>query len=52
MRSTDPCDPDVVQATVIDCNGLGRGFYFHSGEQTDSVLAGLTIKNGYASGQQ
>ena len=37
---------------VIDCNGTRtephRGFYFHSGEDADSILSGLTITNGYA----
>ena len=33
---------------IIDCQGLGRGFYFHSAEGTDSVLSGFTITNGQA----
>ena len=36
---------------IIDCGGIiaepHRGFYFHSGEDTTSVLQGFTIKNGY-----
>jgi predicted outer membrane repeat protein len=36
---------------IIDCNGTEvephRGFYFHSGEDSNSVLSGLTITNGY-----
>jgi hypothetical protein len=33
---------------IIDCNiGYSRGFYFHSGEDADSVLDGFTITNGY-----
>jgi hypothetical protein len=34
---------------IIDCNGLWRhrGFDFHSGEDADSILDGLTITNGY-----
>ncbi len=31
---------------IIDCQGKGRGFYFHSGEAAQSVLDGLTIANG------
>ncbi|MHC4315111.1 MAG: right-handed parallel beta-helix repeat-containing protein [Planctomycetota bacterium] len=50
VRSTDPNDPNVVAATVIDCQGSvsapHRGFYFHSGEGLDSVIAGFTITNG------
>ena len=31
---------------IIDCENSGRGFSFHSGEDTNSVLQGLSIKNG------
>jgi predicted outer membrane repeat protein len=38
--------------TIIDCGGseaeYHRGFYFHSGEDTTSVLQGFTITNGYS----
>jgi hypothetical protein len=41
--------PDV---TIVDCGGSAgeyhRGFYFHSGEDTTSVLQGFTIRNGYS----
>jgi len=51
LRSEDPSDPNVVATTIIDCNGTAadphRGFYFHSGETTSSVLEGFTITNGY-----
>ena len=38
-------------STIIDCRGSGstanhRGFYLHSGE-TNAVISGLTIQNGY-----
>jgi len=37
---------------IIDCNGtqadLHRGFYFHSGEDANSILNGFTIVNGYS----
>ena len=46
VQSTDPCDPAVVAATVIDCQGMGRGFNFVKGES--SLLAGFTIINGYS----
>ncbi len=52
VRSTDPNDPNTVADTIIDCDGTEtephRGFYFHSGESTNSVLSGLTITNGFA----
>ena len=36
---------------IIDCEGSSteehRGFYFHSGEDANSVLEGFTITNGY-----
>ncbi|MHC4326131.1 MAG: PKD domain-containing protein, partial [Planctomycetota bacterium] len=51
VRSVDPNDWEVVAKTVIDCqtdpNNEHRGFYFHSGEDANSVLSGVTIKNGY-----
>ncbi|RJP16025.1 MAG: right-handed parallel beta-helix repeat-containing protein [Candidatus Abyssobacteria bacterium SURF_5] len=31
---------------IIDCQGDGRGFYFHSGEGADSAVSGFTIRNG------
>jgi subtilisin family serine protease len=37
------------EVTVIDCENLDRGFYFHSGEGADSVVAGLTVTNGNVS---
>jgi predicted outer membrane repeat protein len=53
VRSTDPNDPNIVSATIIDCNGTEgephRGFYFHSDEDANSVLDGFTITNGSAS---
>ena len=32
--------------SIIDCEKNGRGFYFHSGEGEDSVISGLTVRNG------
>ncbi len=46
VRSTDPNDQQVVNSTIIDCEGDGRGFVFNMGEDTDSKVAGLTITNG------
>ncbi|GAH82429.1 unnamed protein product, partial [marine sediment metagenome] len=55
VRSIDPHDPNIVAATVIDCNGAWmdghRGFHFHGGEDCNSVLSGLSIKNGLAWGE-
>ena len=51
VQSTDPNDPAIVAATIINCQASisdkHRGFYLHSGEGNDSVISGLTIKNGY-----
>ncbi len=50
VRSTDPNNPNIVAATIIDCEGSDednhRGFYFRSGEDENSILEGLTITNG------
>jgi len=48
VRSTDPNNQAIVESTVIDCEGQGRGFYFHINEDFNSVLAGFTIINGLA----
>ena len=31
---------------IIDCENSGRGFYFHSGEGSNSVVSGFTVTNG------
>ncbi len=33
---------------TIDCQDLGRAFFFHSGETTNSLVSGFTIVNGTA----
>jgi hypothetical protein len=35
---------------IIDCEGDGRGFIFQNGETADSVVDGLTIRNGHVAG--
>lgn len=35
-----------AETCIIDCENSGRGFYFHSGETSDSVVDGFTILNG------
>jgi hypothetical protein len=51
VRSTDPNDPCVAAATIINCQGSEvephRGFYFHSNEDSNSLIDGLTITNGF-----
>ena len=51
VRSTNPNDPNIVAATIIDCQGCPcephRGFSFISGEGADSIVSGLTVTNGY-----
>ena len=48
VRSTDPNNHNVVTATIVDSRQLGRCFYFHHGEDANSVLNGFTITNGHA----
>ena len=54
VRSMNPDDPNVVEATVIDCQGSQaephRGFYIHSGEPSGTTISGLTITNGVGDG--
>jgi hypothetical protein len=35
---------------LIDCDSLGRGFYFHTNEDSNSVLSGFTITHGFGEG--
>ncbi|MFH1690933.1 MAG: M6 family metalloprotease domain-containing protein [Candidatus Eisenbacteria bacterium] len=37
-------------SVTIDCEGLGRAFHFHSGEDLSSVVDGFTITGGSAGG--
>ncbi len=46
IRSTNPQDPNIVANTIIDPNRAGLGFYFHSGEDANCIVSGLTITNG------
>jgi len=52
LRGSDPNDPNVVAATVIDCQGSSedphRAFYLYDDRGRVFTLAGLTIANGYA----
>jgi hypothetical protein len=51
VRSTNPADPAVAAATVIDCQAgeqdMHRGFDFHTGEAAAAVLDGVTVTGGY-----
>jgi len=46
LMSANPNDPDIVATTIIDCQELGCGFLFLSGEDTNSIVDGFTITNG------
>jgi parallel beta-helix repeat protein len=51
LQSTNPYNPDIVADTIIDSKdstgGTHRGFYFHSNEDPNSIINGLTITGGY-----
>jgi len=51
VRNLQPIDADTVTKAVIDCQANSvnkhRAFYFHTGEDANSVLQGFTILNGY-----
>lgn len=53
VRGTDPADPAVVAATVIDCQGSAasphRAFYLAPTVASAATISGLTIRNGYSS---
>ena len=46
LRSTDPQDPNVVAATVIDGGGVGDAVQLDGTETTETLLSGFTITNG------
>ncbi|HUU85065.1 MAG TPA: right-handed parallel beta-helix repeat-containing protein [Phycisphaerae bacterium] len=46
VRSTDPDDPAVVAATILDGNQAGSTVTFNHGEGVSSVLKGFTIRGG------
>jgi hypothetical protein len=48
LRSADPQNAAVVASTVIDGGGAGPVVRFLGKETKAAVLAGLTIRNGYA----
>ena len=48
VRSTEPENRAVVESTIIDGGGAGSVVVFDSVEAPDSVLSGLTIRNGSA----
>ncbi len=48
LRSSDPTDPSVVAATIIDGNTNGSVVTFDLNATTDTTLEGFTIRNGEA----
>ncbi len=49
IRSTDPADPEVVAATVLDAGGAGTAVRIIFGEGPTTILDGLTITGGNGS---
>jgi predicted outer membrane repeat protein len=48
LTSTDPNDPNVVAATIIDGGQNGPAVTFNNGESVDCILTGFTITNGHS----
>ena len=47
VTGTDPEDPDIVAATVINGDREGSVVTFENGETSEAILTGLTITGGY-----
>jgi hypothetical protein len=47
LTSTNPADPQVVNATIIRAPGRGSAVTFTNAETSNSVLSGFTISGGY-----
>jgi hypothetical protein len=50
LRSSDPSDPDVVTATIIDGENTRRGLACFNTETSKTIISGFTITNGYGMG--
>ena len=50
LRSSDPSDPVVVGATIIDGEGVRRGLACYTNETFQTIISGFTITNGSAVG--
>jgi hypothetical protein len=50
VQSMDPGDAAVVAATIVDGQAGGHVVTFNHGEGTESILRGVTITNGRATG--
>ena len=50
VRSTEPCDWGVVEATIIDAGGLGNAVTFDTSEDANSVITGFTITGADSTG--
>ncbi|MGA1865186.1 MAG: right-handed parallel beta-helix repeat-containing protein, partial [bacterium] len=48
IKSTDPNDPNVVASTIIDGSKSGSVVTFNNGEYSNSILTGITIRNGHS----
>ena len=46
LKSTDPNDPSIVAATIIDGNEQGPVVTFNNGEDVESILSGFTLQKG------
>jgi len=47
LTSTNPDNPEIVAATIIDGNSWGSVVTFDNSESPDAVLTGFTITGGY-----
>ncbi len=48
QTSITVCSENGPANCIIDCNGLGRAFYFETTTTTNSKIEGFTIINGYS----
>ena len=47
LRSSDPSDPDVVAATIIDGENTRRGLACFNQETSKTIISGFTVTNGF-----
>lgn len=47
IQSIDPGNFDIIESTIIDPNGLERGFVFNHDEDPQFILQGFTLRNAW-----
>jgi len=50
LKSTDPTNPDIIDATIVDAQQKGSVVTFYGTEDSSCILSGFTLTGGYTNG--